>query len=79
MSVDEWTLCTEHEIIVRGGSCPHCNGDRNLIQVCPSDQLDEAVLAEREACAVLVDAFAEKAGMVRDGKALAASIRTRGE
>lgn len=31
----EWTFCTEHLKAVEGGSCPECNGDRNLIQVAP--------------------------------------------
>jgi hypothetical protein len=29
----EWSFCPVHEIVVHGGWCCRCKGDRNLIQV----------------------------------------------
>lgn len=32
----QYTICTEHFIVIKdenNGSCPQCNGDRNLIEV----------------------------------------------
>lgn len=40
--VNEWTFCTEHRKAVDGGSCPECNGDRNLVQVVRRYYLDVA-------------------------------------
>jgi hypothetical protein len=92
--VNEWTFCTEHRKAVDGGSCDECNGDRNLVQVVRRYYLDVAqnqvkdllvgVLAEREACAKLVDDSAAKVrgssdwwGALLDN--LAERIRARGK
>lgn len=32
----EWTFCRAHRLAVEGGSCPHCHGDANLLQVVPA-------------------------------------------
>lgn len=44
-----WVLCTEHLIIIRDedhGSCPQCNGDRNLIVVVPASRCTDYVEAK---------------------------------
>ena len=41
-SVNEWTVCEVHLKAVTGGSCPECNGDRNLVQVVRRHYLDVA-------------------------------------
>lgn len=40
--MSEWTLCTEHKIIVERGVCRLCNGDRNLIRVVPMSECEAA-------------------------------------
>jgi|ERR1700722_20288268 len=40
----QYTICTEHSFVIRKedkGSCPRCNGDRNLIEVVAADDLKE--------------------------------------
>jgi hypothetical protein len=44
-----WLLCTEHLVIIHDdhhGSCPQCNGDRNLIVVVPASRDSNYVEAE---------------------------------
>ena len=58
--VNEWTFCTEHRKAVDGGSCPECNGDRNLVQVVRRHYLDVArnqVVALRKATIAKDDAL----------------------
>lgn len=39
-----WIICTEHDRIIKEkdcGSCPECNGDRNLLHVAPINTMLE--------------------------------------
>ena len=45
----QYTICTEHLIIIKDedkGSCPQCNGDRNLIGVAAVADLKEEYLCQ---------------------------------
>lgn len=50
----EWTFCVEHEIVVGGGECHLCHGDRNLIQVVPASE-HMALLADWNELRDIVD------------------------
>ena len=47
----EWTLCEVHrDVLITHGTCKHCNGDRNLLQVVPRatrDALNEELIEAR--------------------------------
>lgn len=70
---ESYTICTEHRYIVGDndhGSCPQCNGDRNLIVFVRADQAEARIWNEA------IEAAARLGEVQEYGRAYPDHIRT---